>query len=291
MLRSFKNVPMKIKITVWTLLGVAACVFFAWFLKDSNIAVLNPKGIIALKERDLIVIATLLMLIVVIPVFILMFVFAWKYREGNQKAKYAPDSAHNHLAEFTWWSVPFIIIGILSVITWKSTHDLDPYKPIGEKSMTIQVISLQWKWLFIYPEQGIATVNVVQFPEKVPIKFEITAESPMNSLWIPQLSGQIFGMTGMKTELNLSADEIGDYRGCSANISGVGFADMYFTAEVRSQADFDKWVESIKKEGKDLDMNEYLKLAVPSTKHPIQKFVLKEPALFDDVMMKYMMPM
>ena len=162
------------------------------------------------------------------------------------KAKHAPDWEHNYIAEYCWWGVPIVIIVILAVTTWKSSHDLNPFKPIEseKKPLAIQVVALHWKWLFIYPEQGIATVNFVQFPEKTPINFEITSDAPMNSFWIPQLGGQIYAMPAMRSKLHLIANEIGSFRGVSANISGKGFAGMTFTAKSSSEEDFDAWVQS-----------------------------------------------
>lgn len=279
------------KFTLTALLSLLAIVI-ALFLYDADIAVLNPKGLIALKEKRLIVTSTLLMLIVVIPVFILMFFFMWKYKASNTKAKYSPDWGDSWLAEAIWWGVPFIIIFILSVMTWESSHELDPFKPLDmkEKPVRIQVVALQWKWLFIYPEEGIATVNFVQFPERTPINFEITADAPMNSFWIPQLGSQIYAMPGMKTKLHLIADEVGSYRGSSANLSGKGFAGMQFIAKSSSAADFAQWVESVKHASPPLNREEYDKLALPSENNPETSYLLQDENLYDQIVMKFMMP-
>lgn len=262
------------------------------YLMSDRIALLNPKGLIAQKELTLINIAFILMLIVVIPVFILTILISWKYRASNKKAKYTPDWEYSFVAEAIWWGFPFIIIAILSIITWLSTIELDPYRPIEhpEKAMTIQVVALDWKWLFIYPEQQIATVNFLQFPKEIPIHFEITADAPMNSFWIPQLGGQIYAMPAMKTQLYLIAHEIGDYRGSSANLSGRGFAGMNFTARASSQEDFDQWVASAK-QAPSLDLQRYQELAKPSEYDPIAIYSLAEKNLFDWIVMKPMMPM
>ena len=221
------------KIAILSLLFLAFVIAGVFFISTHNIAVLEPKGFIGIKERDLIITALLLMLIVVIPVFLFALFFAWKYRESNSKARHAPDWEHNYIAEYCWWGVPFLLIIILGVITWKSSHELNPFRPIQSdvKPIKIQVVALQWKWLFIYPEQNIATVNYVEFPEKTPINFEITADAPMNSFWIPQLGGQIYAMPAMRSKLHLIANEEGTFRGCSSNISGKGFAGMVFTAK------------------------------------------------------------
>lgn len=260
------------------------------YLHSSDIAILNPKGTIALKQRNLLITSTLLMLIVVAPVLFLAFFVNWRYRARNTKAKYTPTWDRSPVAEVLWWGIPFAIIVVLAVITWKSSHELDPFKPLASetKPMTIQVVALQWKWLFIYPEKQIATVNFVQFPEKTPIHFEITADAPMNSLWIPQLGGQIYAMPGMKTELHLIATEMGSFNGSSANLSGQGFSGMRFIAKASSQEEFDQWAESLKASPRFLSHDEYNILAKPSENNPIASYLLKETDLFDRIVMKYM---
>ena len=255
-------------------------------------AVLDPKGLIGEKERDLLVTSTWLMLIVVIPVFFMTLFITWKYRAENKNAKYSPDWDNNNLAEAIWWGLPCIIIIILSVLTWKGSHELDPFKPIenGVKPLKIQVVALQWKWLFLYPEQQIATVNFIQFPENTPIDFEITADAPMNSFWIPQLGGQIYAMPGMRTKLHLIAHEIGEYRGSSAHLSGKGFAGMVFTAKASSQSDFDAWAASLQN-ANGLGLEEYNELVIPSSYHPVAEYSLSKSDLFDQIIMKFMMPM
>ena len=257
-----------------------------------NIAVLDPKGMIALKQRNLFITITLIMLIVVIPVFVLTWVISWKYREGN-KAKYTPDWDKHLLSESIWWGLPCAIVLAMGILVWKSSHELDPFKPLdsSKSPIRVQVIALQWKWLFIYPEQKIATVNFLQFPEKTPISFEITADAPMNSFWIPELGGQIYAMPGMKTKLHLIADETGSFRGSSANLSGRGFAGMRFIAKASSQADFYHWVESIRESADFLNLSEYNRLSEPSENDPVTYYALQKEDLYDWVVMKYMMPM
>ena len=177
----------KNKLLVFFLFFLAVGIAAVAYLFVGDIAVLDPLGMIAIKERDLLLTATWLMLLIVIPVFILTVWIALKYHSGNAKAKFRPDWDNSHLAEAVWWGVPCIIAAALSVLIWNSCHELDPFRPITStvKPMKIQAVALQWKWLFIYPDHGIATVNFVQFPEQVPINFEITADAPMNSFWIP----------------------------------------------------------------------------------------------------------
>jgi cytochrome o ubiquinol oxidase subunit 2 len=280
------------KVALIVLLCLGAVAVGAYFILTSDIIVLNPKGMIGIKERDLIVTASLLMLIVVIPVYILTWVFAWKYREGGTESRHEPDWEHNYIAEYCWWGVPLVIVAILAVITWKSSHELNPFKPLesDKKPVTIQVVALQWKWLFIYPEQGIASVNFVQFPEKTPVNFEITADAPMNSFWIPQLGGQIYAMPAMRTKLHLIADEVGSYRGLSSNISGKGFAGMTFTARASSDADFQSWVNGIRSSGKTLNFASYEQLVEPSEYVPASYYYLDDRNLFNQILQKYEPP-
>lgn len=257
-----------------------------------NIVMLFPKGLIALEERNLLFIIQALMLLVIIPVYILTFIFSWKYSAKNPKGEYDPDIVDNVLAEFIWWGLPFVMVLIVSVLTWVKTSELDPFKPLvhDKKPITIQVVALQWKWLFLYPEEKIATVNFVQFPKQTPVHFEITADAPMNSFWIPSLGSQIYAMPKMKTQLNLIADETGDFRGSSANISGEGFAGMHFIARASEDKEYYEWLKSAKKSSKSLTWNEYTLLATPSKNNPVEIYQLKDTTLFDQIIMKFMHP-
>lgn len=274
------------------LLAAGAIALLGLYISTHNIAVLQPKGLISSKENDLIITCSLLMLTVVIPVLVLTFIFAWRYRESGTKGKHTPDWEHNYIAEMCWWGVPFVIILILAIITWKSSHELDPFRPLSEekKAIKIQAVALNWKWLFIYPEQGIATINLVQFPEKTPINFEITADAPMNSFWIPQLGGQIYAMPAMRSKLHLMANEEGSFEGRSSNISGKGFSGMIFTAKSSSESDFEEWVDQVKSSGKDLDWQSYRSLVEPSEYDPVSYYVLEDRDLFDQIIMNYMTP-
>lgn len=278
----------KLIILVCLLLGITALTI--WLLNSPNAVVLNPKGMIGLKQKNLLITATWLMLIVVLPVFVMTIFFAWKYRESNKQADYQPSWCSSHLAECFWWGVPCVIVLFLSLITWSSSHELDPYKPLDtdKKEMTIQVVALNWKWLFIYPEQKIATINFVQIPENVPINFEITADAPMNSFWIPQLGGQIYAMPAMTTELHLIANEKGTFRGSSSNISGEGFAGMVFTVKAGSKDDFDTWVETVKASKQELTLETYNDLVKPSQYNQASFYQLKKDDLFHSILMKYM---
>jgi cytochrome o ubiquinol oxidase subunit 2 len=263
-------------------------------LSGCQAVLLNPKGTIAMQEKHILLTSVLLMLIVVLPVIFLVVFIAWRYRASNTKATYSPDWSHSTLLEIIWWSIPCIIIGILSAITWYSSHHLDPYRPLTgqtQKPIIIQAISLQWKWLFIYPEQGFATLNYIQFPAGVPVDFYISAEGPMNSLQIPQLGGQIYAMAGMRTQLHLIANEPGDYRGVSANFTGEYFADMKFSAHVGTQAEFDAWVKEAKSSKEKLTWDAYQQLVAPKPDATTHYYTLADKTLFEDVIMKAMMPM
>ncbi len=280
-----------IRIIVLVLLTLGVLTAATMFFSVTNVAVLNPKGDIASQQRDLIVFAVMLIAIVVIPVFIMLAMFGWKYRENNKKqSKYTPNWDGNGLLETIWWGIPIIIISILGVVTWQTSHSLDPFKALdsAKKPLSVQVVALQWKWLFIYPEQRVASVNQLQIPTDTPIDFTITADSPMNSFWIPSLGSQVYAMSGMSTQLHLIANEAGDYKGSSANISGKGFADMAFTARAGSQADFDAWVNDAAQSKHGLDMTTYTELAQPSSVKEPAYYALKDSELYDKIVMKYM---
>ncbi|NDD58992.1 MAG: ubiquinol oxidase subunit II [Chlamydiae bacterium] len=280
----------KIAVIVLLLIGIAAATVI--YIRTYTIAVLEPKGWVGLREKDLIVTACFLMLIIVIPVLLLTGIFAWRYRESNTKAKHTPDWEHNSIAEYCWWGVPSVIIFVLAVITYKSSHELNPFNPLAfnKKPITIQAVALQWKWLFFYPKQGIATVNYIEFPVDTPINFQITADAPMNSFWIPQLGGQIYAMPAMESKLSLIASEVGDYRGLSANISGTGFAGMKFTAKARSESEFNQWVKEAQSSSAVLSRKEYNQLVTPSENNPAATYVLADTEMFQHILKKYQEP-
>jgi cytochrome o ubiquinol oxidase subunit 2 len=278
----------KIILALIALAGIAGITYF--LLHGADFAILNPKGEVASRQMQLILIATLLGLIVVVPVFIMLFSVAWKYREGNTKAKYTPEWKNNNFIEALWWGIPLVIIAVLGVIAWQSSHELDPYKPLSSEKepVKIQVVALQWRWLFIYPDDTIASINEVHIPVGRPVNFEITSDAPMNSFWIPKLAGQVYAMTGMSTKLHLQADEVGDYQGQSANISGEGFAGMKFIAKAVSENDYQDWIKSAKRSNLQLDGMSYAELAKPSKDTVPQYYALKQPDLYDTIVMKYM---
>lgn len=250
--------------------------------------VLNPKGAIALAERALMLHAVEFMLIVAIPVYLLLFFFAYRYRASNTKAKHAPDAEHGRLEEFVWWVVPLEIILVLGALTWGSTHQLDPAKALaGGPPVVIQAVALEWKWLFIYPQEGIATVNYAVIPVGRPVEFKVTADAPMNSFWVPQLGGQIYAMTGMVTRLNLVASEPGAYAGASANYSGLGFSKMKFTVAATDAAGYQAWVEGIKASSSALNESTYEALSAPSTPLGPAYYAQVEPGLFEYIVEQF----
>jgi cytochrome o ubiquinol oxidase subunit 2 len=271
------------------LIGVGAAVYY---FHHTTVAVLEPRGPVAAQERRLIFYALLLSLVVVIPVFVMLFGFAWKYRESNISAKYRPNWDHSRLAESIWWIVPSLLITVLSVITWRSSHQLDPYKPLSSAvtPITVQVVALDWKWLFIYPNAHIASVNDLRFPVNTPVNFVLTADAPMNSFWIPQLGGQIYAMPGMSTQLHLSASQIGSYYGESANISGQGFAGMHFLARATTRQDYQTWVNQVRTSTSKLTTSAYAKLALPSENNQVSYYADPNLDLYDSVIQKYMSP-
>jgi cytochrome o ubiquinol oxidase subunit 2 len=255
----------------------------------NHFVLLFPQGSIAVAERGLMVQATLFMLIVAVPVFALVFFFAWHYRASNTKAKYTPDWAHSNLEELIWWAIPLEIILILGALTWSSTHELDPKRPLSvEPPIVIQAVALDWKWLFIYPDERIATVNYVVLPVGKQVRFDITADAPMNSFWIPSLGGQIYAMTGMVTSLHLQANEAGRFDGRSSNYSGEGFAKMKFVAEAMPEAEFNEWLSRGHTSQRSLDSSSYAELLKPSVVEEPMSFGYVAYNFFDTIVMKYM---
>jgi cytochrome o ubiquinol oxidase subunit 2 len=266
--------------------------FSAFFLSGcEKAALLNPKGLIAADELKLLITSVLLMLIIVLPVLILVGVMAYRYRASNKKAKYQPGF-HSVKLEVFWWFFPIVIIAFLAVVTWKSTHYLDPYRPLDstKKPITIQVVSLNWRWLFIYPEQQIATINYLEFPVDTPINFKLTSDAPMNSFVIRQLGGQIYTMAGMQTKLSLIANEAGNYQGMALGFSGDGFDKMFFNTKVVDAPTFDAWVNSVKKSANILNFSTYARLVPDSQDTSVMYFKLGDNRLFYKIMDKYMSP-
>jgi cytochrome o ubiquinol oxidase subunit 2 len=259
--------------------------------------VMNPSGDIASQQADLIVSSTVLMLLIIVPVIVLTLMFAWRYRETNTEATYDPEWDHSTKLELVIWGAPLLIIIALGALTWISTHKLDPWRPLQRidaqrpidpqdpkaKPLVVQVVALDWKWLFLYPEQGIATVNELAAPVDRPIQFRITASTVMNSFYIPALAGQIYAMPGMETKLHAVINRAGVYDGFSANYSGDGFSQMRFKFHGLSDAGFARWVESHRGSNVELTRATYLQLEQPSAREPVRRFARVDPKLFDAV--------
>lgn len=264
-------------------------------LPGCEAVVLAPAGDIAVQQRDLLVMSVVLMLIIIIPVMALTVYFAWKYRASNKGTRYEPDWDHSTHLELVIWAVPLLIIICLGAITWSGTHLLDPYRSLdrvnkgqavaaGVEPLQVNVVAMDWKWLFIYPEYGIATVNELAAPVDRPIRFHITSTGVMNSFYIPALAGQIYAMPGMETKMNAVINRPGEYVGFSANYSGDGFSDMRFTFHGLDQAGFDQWVSGVRADSKSLDRETYLELEKPSEKVPVLHYASVDQGLFDAVL-------
>jgi cytochrome o ubiquinol oxidase subunit II len=269
----------------------------ALLLSGCDAVLLSPSGDIARQQRDLIYISTFLMLLIVVPVIVMTLVFAWRYRANGQatKTKYDPHWNHSTVLELVIWSAPLAIIIALGAITWTSTHKLDPYRPLdqvaegrnvaaGTKPLVVEVVALDWKWLFLYPEQGIATVNEMAAPVDRPIEFHITASTVMNAFFVPSMAGMIYAMPGMETKLNAVMNKTGEFSGISSNYSGAGFSDMRFTFRSVPQGEFDAWVAKARASGQQLGREDYLKLAQPSQGDKVTFYGTVAPGLYNAIL-------
>ena len=264
-------------------------------LNGCSMVVMNPSGDVAMQQRDLIVISSVLMLLIIVPVMALTVFFAWKYRQSNRDAEYDPEWHHSTRLELVIWSAPLAIIIALGAVTWVSTHTLDPYRPLDRiaastpvtknmKQLDVEVVSLNWKWLFIYPDQGFATVNELAAPVDTPINFKITSSDIMNSFFVPALAGQIYAMAGMETKLHAVINKPGIYDGFSANFSGDGFSHMNFKFHGMKPAEFDKWVQKAKSSGTKLDKAAYMQLEKPSENVPVKYYSSVDTTLYDKIL-------
>lgn len=270
-------------------------------LTGCHTVLMSPSGDVARQQRDLIITALILMLLIVVPVIVTAIFFAWHYRASNQKANYDPDWDHSTIVELMIWSAPLLIIIALGAVTWVSTHKLDPYRPLDRiapgrlvppntKPLVVDVVALDWKWLFIYPEQNLAVVNEMAAPVNRPIHFNLTSSTMMNSFFVPALAGQIYAMPGMQTTLQAVINKAGDYQGFSANYSGAGFSYMNFTFHGMSDDDFAKWVAHAKQSGDTLDRVSYESLAAPSEKNPVHYYGSVAPGLYHAILNRCFQP-
>ncbi|HKJ95225.1 MAG TPA: ubiquinol oxidase subunit II [Gammaproteobacteria bacterium] len=270
-------------------------------LGGCQMTVLHPAGDIAIRQRDLLVAATLLMLLIIVPVLVLVGVFAYRYRQSNRKADYQPEWDHSIQLELAIWAAPLLIIIALGALTWIGTHKLDPYRPIDNSvtekplpgdavPLTIDVVSLDWKWLFLYPDYGIATVNQVAAPVDRPIHFRLTSQTVMNSFFVPAVAGQVYTMAGMSTDLHALVRHPGSYKGFSANISGDGFTDMRFRFLAMSQGDFKDWVHKVRAGGGALSRPAYMSLMKPTRDAPVRYYASYAPSLFGRIVHRCVAP-
>lgn len=260
-------------------------VFSASTLCGCTQGILDPQGSIAAAQRLLLINATAIMLVVVVPVILATLAFAWWYRSSNAGATRSLDESYEGRLEFVLWSIPALIIILLSGVIWISSHELDPRAPISSnvQPLRVEVVALDWKWLFIYPDQAIAAVNQLVIPVGTPVQFRLTSATVMNSFFIPQLGSQIYTMGGMTTHLNLIADDPGEFPGFSANFSGDGFSQMRFVTKAVPAADFNAWVSRAHDTGSALDASTYAELAKPSQAVPPRTYRSVEPELFQRI--------
>ncbi|WKZ86883.1 ubiquinol oxidase subunit II [Ralstonia pickettii] len=291
----FNAVVTPLGITGRSLWRGAAIALLVTLTGCSHAVLLSPAGDMAVRQRDLIIIATCLMLLIIVPVIVLTLLFAWRYRESAENAHYNPDWDHSTVLELAIWAAPLLIIITLGAITWVSTHQLDPYRPLTRldqdrpipaetKPLTVEVVAMDWKWLFVYPEQGIATVNELAAPVDRPIAFKITATSVMNAFFVPSLAGMVYAMPGMETTLHAVINRPGVYDGFSSNYSGEGFSHMRFKFHGLPNDEFDRWVQQVKASGTSLSKDTYLKLAKPSESEPVQRYASVAPDLYDRIL-------
>src|SRR5580693_2451664 len=247
--------------------------------------VLDPQGPIASAQLLLLINSTAIMLVVVVPVILATLGFAWWYRSSNPRASRSPDESFEGRLEFVVWSIPALIVILLGGVIWIGSHQLDPRAPIPANAdpLRVDVVALDWKWLFIYPDRGIAAVNQLVIPAGTPVEFRLTSATVINSFFVPQLGSQIYTMGGMTTHLNLFADKPGEYHGFSANFSGDGFSEMRFVVTAMPAGDFDRWLAQVRGSGSALDEAAYAALAKPSIAVPPRTYRSAEPRLFERI--------
>jgi len=265
----------------------------ALLLSGCSMDLLDPRGPVGLEERNVIILEFAIMMAIVVPVIALTLYYAWKYRASNTQAEYLPNWSHSNKIEVAVWGVPTLIIIVLSYVSWDTTHRLDPYRPLAQttagakKPLNVEVVALDWKWMFIYPDQGIATINQLVIPTDTEVNFRITSDSVMTSFFIPRLGSMIYAMAGMQTQLHLLSTQDGDYLGEAAHYNGRGFSDMKFRTLSMNDTEFGSWVDKVKASPDTLDNSDYPKYAAPSEAAPVQYFAHVQPGLFDGIVAKY----
>ena len=250
--------------------------------------ILDPQGPVSAAERLILLNATGIMLVVVLPVIVLTLSFAWWYRASNKRAAYRPEWSYSGHVELVVWAIPSMVVILLAGVAWTGSHELDPARPLKSdaKPIRVEVVSLDWKWLFIYPDQRIAEVNELVVPAGTPIEFQLTSATVMNSFFVPQLGSQIYTMPGMRTRLNLLAERPGNYPGLSTNFSGDGFSDMRFVVRAVPAADFAAWIERTRAAGRPLDADAYSQLARAGGNAKTQTYRSVDPGLFERIVQK-----
>lgn len=267
----------------------------AMMLGGCNLVLLNPAGDIARQQRDLMIASVVLMLLIIVPVLVITGVIAWRYRASNKDAAFEPDWDHSTSLELVVWAAPLLIIIALGAMTWIGTHQLDPYRPLSRidhgrsapaeaQPLEVEVVSLDWKWLFFYPQYGIATVNELAAPVDRPITFKLTSSNMMNSFFVPSLAGQVYTMPGMQTMLHAVINKPGDFDGFSANYSGHGFTDMRFRFLGQSAQDFSQWVAKVRASGVTLDRGTFNQLQQPTRAEPVHYYGHFSADLFQNIL-------
>jgi cytochrome o ubiquinol oxidase subunit II len=262
---------------------------------------MNPFGDVAMQQRDLLIRSTLLMMLIIVPVIVLTLVFAWRYRQSNKNAVYEPEWDHSTQLELVIWAAPLLIIICLGALTWLGTHLLDPYRPVSRlakgqdlpgdaQTLQVEVVALDWKWLFIYPQYGVATVNDFAAPTNRPVSLHITSTSVMNSLYMPAFAGQVYAMPGMETKLHGVLNKTGESRGFSANYSGAGFSGMHFGVHSMTAEQFDQWIAAAKNSEDTLSRALYLQLAMPSEREPVHRYASVASGLYQAILNRCVEP-
>lgn len=267
----------------------------AFMLGGCNLVLLHPAGDVARQQSDLMIASVILMCLIIVPVLIAIGVIAWRYRATNKDAEYDPEWDHSTMFELVVWAAPLLIIIVLGAMTWIGTHQLDPYRSLTRidagravapdaQPLEVEVVSLDWKWLFFYPKYGIATVNELAAPVDMPVHFKLTSTAMMNSFFIPSLAGQVYTMPGMQTVLNAVINQPGDFDGFSSNYSGHGFTDMRFRFLGMSQQKFDQWVAKVRADGGDLDTQAFDRLNQPSRAEPVHYYARFDADLYHRIL-------
>ncbi len=264
----------------------------ALLLSGCDWAVLDPKGPIGDANRQLLVDSVAIMLAIVVPTIIAVLGAAWWYRSSNTRAQYLPDFEYSGRLELIVWAIPLLTIMLLGGVAWVGSHDLDPARPLAstKEPLNVQVVSLDWKWLFIYPDQHVASVNRLVVPAGVPIHFMLTSGSVMTAFFVPQLGSMIYTMNRMQTQLHLAADEPGKFRGLATQLSGDGFADMHFEVEAKTEPEFFDWLGQVRAQGEELTPERYIELSKQSVLPAPITFRVVSDGLFEKVLNQTLPP-